>query len=152
MRRIGAPCSDRRADDSFERHTGDFNRILHGEEEPALRALPRRESEDVFAIDGDGTAGYLVFATAHQRVGQRRLTRSVRTHERVDLTGAHFEVDSTQNLVPTDGRVQIADAQDVTGRVARVRRVRHGSTTDTSLPSTWTVYTGTGWVAGSVCG
>ena len=50
--------------------------------------------------------------------------------ERVHLAGADLEVDAAQDLVARHRRVQIGDAQDVLGG--------HGSTTNTSSPSTCT--------------
>src|SRR5439155_26570330 len=133
-----------RADHLFERHARDLDRILHGEEESALRALPRGEAQELLTVDRDGTVCHLIVAAAHHRMGERRLSGAVRTHQRVHLAGAHVQVDAPKNLVAGDGRVEIGDAQHVLGT--------HGSTTETSSPSTCVAYTATGRVAGSGCG
>ncbi len=90
----------RRADDGLERHARHLDRILHREEQPALRALPGRQPEELVAVDRDRTARHLVLAAAHERVRQRRLARTVRAHQRVHLAGADLEVDAAQDLVP----------------------------------------------------
>ena len=50
----------RRGDERLERHAGHFHRVLHREEQPALRALPRGQADELFAVDRDRAAGHLV--------------------------------------------------------------------------------------------
>src|SRR6266513_146943 len=44
-------------------------------------------------------------------LGERALSRTVRPHDRVHLTGAHREVDSFENFSPLHGRVKILDLE-----------------------------------------
>src|SRR6476620_899306 len=59
----------------------------------------------------------------------------------MDLAGLHLEVDSVQDLVARHADVQVGDLE-----------CAPGTTTSTSAPSTTTSKTGTGTVAGRVCG
>src|SRR5689334_15605983 len=72
---------------------------------------------------------------------ERRLTRTVRAHQRVHFTRLHFEIHTVQDLVAGHTDMQVLDLEHA-----------HGMTTFTSSPSTTTSYTGTGVVAGRVCG
>ena len=54
-----------------ERHAGHLGRVLHGEEQPGLGPLPRRQAEQVDAVEGDRAAEHLVAGLAHEHVRQR---------------------------------------------------------------------------------
>ena len=73
-------------------------RILEGEEESALRALVRPQLRDVVAVEEDLAAGDLVRRMPGQRVGEGRLARPVRAHDRVDLVQVDREVDALDDL------------------------------------------------------
>ena len=73
-------------------------RVLEGEEEPELRALVGAQPADVLAVEERLAAGDLVGRVAHQRVGERRLARAVRAHQRVNLARADREIDSLDDL------------------------------------------------------
>ena len=77
---------------------GNRVRVLEREEEAELRALVGAESRDLLAVEERLAAGDLVGGVAHQRVGERRLARAVRAHQRVDLARAHREVDALDDL------------------------------------------------------
>ena len=101
----------RRADDCGERDARHLDRILHRQEEATPGALPGRQAQELLTVDRDRATSHLVLVAAHERVRQRRLAGSVRSHDRVHLTGTHLEVDAAQDLVAGDGRVQIDDLQ-----------------------------------------
>ena len=101
---------------------GDRGRVLEGEEEAEPGALVGRQLEDVAALPEDLAALDDVGRVAHQRVGEGRLARAVRAHDRVDLALADGQVDPLQDLVVGggDGR----DAQAADDRAAGRRRCR----------------------------
>ena len=121
-------------------HAGNLDRVLVGEEQAEAGAFPRRAPEELLAVDRRGALGDRVVVAAHEHVGERRLAGAVGAHEGVHLTGRDLEVDAAQDLHSRDRRMQVRDPQDA-----------HRSTI-TSSPSTRVPYTGTGWVAGRVCG
>ncbi len=73
-------------------------RVLEREEEAALGALVGLELEDALAVEEDLALGDLVGGVAHQRVGEGRLPRSVRSHDGVHLVRAHGQVDALDDL------------------------------------------------------
>src|SRR3546814_3545535 len=87
--------------------------VLHGEEQPGLRALPRGEPEHLGAVEGDAAAEHLVAGPAHDDVGQRGLAGAVRAHDGVDLAGADGEVDPLEDLSTGDAGPKAADLEDV---------------------------------------
>ena len=69
-------------------------RVLEREEEPLLRALVGPGLGQVLAVEEDLALGDLVGGVAGDRVGQRRLARAVRAHDRVHLVRVDREVDA----------------------------------------------------------
>ena len=128
---IAAATADRGGHEVFEPHTGHFDGVLHRDEQAARRALPRRQTEQLVAVDGDRTARHRVLGATHQRVRQRRLAGAVRPHERVDLARRDLEVDAAQDLLTVDAGVQPGDAE-------RAHDSAPGTTSITSSPSTRT--------------
>jgi hypothetical protein len=126
-----APASrdERLGQHLLERDARHLGRVLHGQEQSCLRALPRRERQQVLAIEGDAAAEHLVARLAHQHVRQRRLARAIRPHHRVHLAAAHDEVDPLQDLLAAHAGAQAIDDELVD------RGRGHGSVTRTS-PST----------------
>src|SRR5262249_49000513 len=98
-------------------------------------------AEQFDTVDRHRTAGDFVVGAPHERVRERRLARTVRAHQRVDFTRVDLEVDPAQDRMTVDAHAQIGYPQDA-----------HANPTITSVPSTRTEYTGTGFVAGNVCG
>src|SRR4029079_16427824 len=98
------------------RDAGDLDRVLHGEERAGAGALVDGHREDVLAVEGHRAAGDRVLGVAGDRVGQGRLARPVRAHDRVRLTGADGQVDATEDLLGVvtlpHADVQVADLQD----------------------------------------
>ena len=82
-------------------------------------ALGRRHRQQFDAVDAHRAAEDLVAGVTGQRVGQRGLARSVRSHDDVDLARRHGQVETLQDLFARD-----LDAQSFDGE-----RGRHGSTT-----------------------
>ena len=87
-------------------------RVLEREEQTALRPLVRAELGHVVAVEEDLALGHLVGRVAHQRIGERRLARAVRAHDRVLLVQVHGEVDPLDDLgAVREGDVQILDLE-----------------------------------------
>src|SRR5439155_26411987 len=133
--------TDGGAEEVDKPHAGHLDRVLHREEQPVGRALPRRQPEELLTVERDGAAEDLVLGAAHERVRQRRLARAVRAHEGVDLARGDLEVDAAQDLLAVDGDPQPGDPQRA-----------HAFVPTRSSPSILTSYTRTGWVAGRVAG
>ena len=142
--RVDAARAHRRAPTSVSSGTpGTSTGYCIARNSPRCGALPRGQPEQLLAVDRDRTGGHLVVAAPHQRVRERRLPRSVRAHERVHLARAHLEVDAAQDLVAGDAYAcRSADRSASLTAPPPSRRRRRPRTS----------YTGTGCVAGSVCG
>ena len=113
-----------RIDQRDARHLG---RILHREEEAGVGPLPRRERQEVDAVEGDRAGAHVVARAAGDDVRQRGLPRPVRTHHRVHLAALHREVDPAQDLAPADRDPKTFDAQ-----------LTHRTVTTTSPSTTFT--------------
>ena len=128
---------ERGVEEVAEADPGELHRVLEREEETVGGSFVRREPEQFLTVDRDGTAGDGVVVSAHQHVGECRLPRAVRPHERVHLTGTHLEVDPAQDLLPGNRRVQVGDLQHThavtpfttRGCVSRPRISRSGDAT-----------------------
>src|SRR5436309_2721536 len=83
-------------------HARDGRRVLEREEDALPRALVRGELEDVLPLVEDGSLGHLVFWIPHQRVRERALARSVRSHQGVDLALVHGQGKTLQYGLPVD--------------------------------------------------
>src|SRR5919109_1723257 len=121
---------------------GDLDRVLERQEQPELGPPVRRQAQDALAVEQHVAAGDRVARPAHDHASQRGLPRSVRAHQRVDLALQNREIHATQDLPSLHRHVQVADLE------ARLL-LAHVISTFTSSSSTFTVYTGTGSVAGS---
>ena len=88
-------------------------RVLEREEEPLLRALVGAGLGHVLAVEQDLALGDLVGGMAGDRVGEGRLARAVRAHDRVHLAGRHGEIDALDDLGAVLERdVQVLQFQD----------------------------------------
>ena len=76
------------------RHARDRVRVLEREEEALLRPLVGAGLGEVLAVEQDLALGDLVGGMAGDRVGERRLARAVRAHDRVHLVRVDREVDA----------------------------------------------------------
>ena len=87
-------------------------RVLKCKEEALLRPLVGLDVDDVLAVEEDLAVGDLIGGVAHDRVGERRLTRPVGAHDRVDLVRVHGEIDALDDLGPVLERdVQVLELQ-----------------------------------------
>ena len=91
---------ERAPDEAGDAQAGDRGRVLEGEEHPEAGPLVGAQLQDVAALPRDLAAGHDIGRVAHQRVGERRLARAVRAHDRVDLALADVEVDPLEDLRP----------------------------------------------------
>ncbi len=73
-------------------------RILEREEEALLCALVGAGLGHVLAVEQDLPFGDLVGRMAGDRVGERRLARAVRAHDRVHLVRVDREIDALDDL------------------------------------------------------
>ena len=76
---------------------------------PGLGALVGRQVQDVLALVEDLPRGHLVAGAARQHVGERRLPRSVRAHDGVDLALVDAEVETLEDLLTLDLDVEVLD-------------------------------------------
>ena len=102
---------DRHAQEVGDRHAGDRDRVLEGEEQACLGAVVRLGLGDVLAFEGDRALGDLVGGVAEQGVGHRRLAGAVGPHQGVDLAPADVEVDAPEDLALLDAHMQVSDLQ-----------------------------------------
>ena len=65
----------------------------------------------VLAVQRDRALGDLIARVARDRVGQRRLARPVRPHDRVRLAGGHRQVHAAQHLAGHARRIRHAGVQ-----------------------------------------
>ncbi len=86
--------------------------ILEGEEDTGLGALVGAGLGDVDVVEQDLPAGDLVGRMAGDRVGKRRLARTVGAHDRVHLARRDLEIDTLDDLEPVFERdVQVLELQ-----------------------------------------
>jgi hypothetical protein len=140
--RIAAGGDERFGKHLLEPDARHFCRILQREEQTRVRALPRLHREDVGAVERHRSSEDLVARPPHQHVRQRRLARSVRAHDDVDLAAAHDQIDAPQDLAAVDAGAQAVDDQ----------LGSHGARTTTRPSTTTTSNTGVARVAGRHCG
>jgi ABC-type multidrug transport system ATPase subunit len=101
LRVQGAP------DEAGDAQAGDRRGVLEGEEHAEPGSLVGRQLQDITALPLDRAARNDVRRMAHQGVGEGRLARAVRAHDRVDLALAQVEVDALQDL-----RLRMAEWRD----------------------------------------
>jgi hypothetical protein len=78
---------------------GDRDRILERHEQAGAGALVRLGLGDVLAVEEDLALGDLEVGMPHQGIGQGRLARAVRPHQRMELTRADMQVDALEDLL-----------------------------------------------------
>ena len=102
-----------RAQEIGHGHTGNLDRVLHGQEQTGTGALINRHGEHFGTVQQNGSAFDLVLGVTGDRVREGRLARTVRAHDRVDLALIDGEIDSPQNLLGAllrlDADVQVFD-------------------------------------------
>jgi hypothetical protein len=76
---------------------GDLDRVLERQEQARRRALFGLHLEQVLAVSVGRAAGHLVAVAARQHIGQRRLARAVRPHDRMHLARLDGQVDALED-------------------------------------------------------
>ena len=85
------------AQEARERHAGNLDRCLEGEEDAGAGALVRAEVGHVLTIEGDGAGGLRVGGVAHDHVAERGLAGAVGAHEHMGLASGNGKVDAVEN-------------------------------------------------------
>src|SRR4029077_11221033 len=80
-----ALAMERGGEEVDQTYAGKLHGILQRQEEAPCGTLVGGQPEQLFAVDGDGACGDLVVVPAHEDVGEGRLPRPVRAHQRVHL-------------------------------------------------------------------
>ena len=112
--RLAADRGDRGAQEVGDRHAGDLDRVLHGQEQAGAGALVDGHGQHVLAVERDGAAGDHVLRVTRDRVGEGGLAGAVRAHDGVGLARLHGQVDAPQDLsgvVGLHADVQVADLE-----------------------------------------
>src|SRR5262245_7532347 len=92
-------------------HAGNFDRVLKGHEDAQPRPLIGLDIQQVSALVDHFAFGDLVRRMARERLRQRAFARTVRPHDRVDLSSFDRKIESPQNLIAANRDVQIANLQ-----------------------------------------
>jgi hypothetical protein len=85
------------------------------EEQASARALVGCQVEQVGALEQHFALSHLIAGVAHQHVAECRLTRAVRTHDRVDFTLGHLQIDPFQDLCVSSGDIGVQVANNEIG-------------------------------------
>ena len=92
-------------------NAGDFEGLLHGQEQAVTSALGNGELEQFHAVNGHAAVEHAVARMARERVRQRGLTRTVGSHDDVDLARTHRKVEALQDLLARHLDAQALDDQ-----------------------------------------
>lgn len=104
------------AQEAGQRHAGDLDGRLEGQEQAGARALVAGEVRDVLAVEVDGALRDGVDGVAHDDVAHRGLAGAVGSHDDVRLAGGDVEVDAVQDGLLIDRRGESAHGQQRIGR------------------------------------
>ena len=115
---------ERLAQELGDGDTGDLLGVLEGEEHPRLAPYVGGPVGDVLSLEEHPPGGDGVVGATQQRVGQRRLPRSVGPHEGMDLSGTDDQVHALQDLGALGGDVQVLDLEDRLGHAPIVLALR----------------------------
>src|SRR5438105_12123607 len=89
---------DGRLEKIARRDTGDFHGILKAKKNPLASALLGRHFENVFALECDGPLSDLVKFAPSENLAERRLARTVPSHDGVDFARLDDQVDAFKNI------------------------------------------------------
>ena len=103
----------RRLEEGHGRNARNFQRILEGEKKPRRRALMRFHLEDIHAVEQDFAFGDGVILLTRDDIGERRLARTVRAHDRRDFARLHREREAVEDLLTVDFDVEVLDIKHV---------------------------------------
>src|SRR5262249_19222474 len=92
---------------------GDLNGILEGEKDALAGALFGVEVEQVLAVIEHLALRDLVGITAGEDLSERALSRAIRTHDGMHLTGVRREIDAAEDLLAVDAGVEVVDFEHV---------------------------------------
>ena len=82
--------------------------VLEREEQPLVAAVFGRQLQQVLSVKLYGTLRHLVGGMSHKHVAQCTLSRTIRAHDGMYLTGAHLKVYTLQYLFAIDAGMQVA--------------------------------------------
>ena len=102
---------------------GNFDGVLHGQEESRLGALVGLHVDEVLAVESRRSAGDVVAGVTGEGVGEGALARPVRAHQRVHLALWDREVDALQDRRVLNGHFKAGDLKDGVRRCHSVLRV-----------------------------
>ncbi len=89
----------------------DLHRILKSEEQPRTCTLFSGQREQILSFKCDRARGDLVSGPPREHMCQRALSRTVRSHDCVDLARRDLQVQPSEDLLAIDCYVQVLDAQ-----------------------------------------
>src|SRR6185437_11356690 len=139
----GVPAGEGLRHGGGQADAGDLDGLLQGQEQTGPGPLPRRQADELDAVEPDAAVGDGGAGPSHEGVGQGALAGPVRSHDHVDLAAPDGEVDAADYLPAGDLGMQVLDLQHVAAFrcVTNHRRAGHGghgSTTATSSPDSST--------------
>ena len=89
---------------------GDFDRILEAEEQPRRGALVRLRCAKQASLRPSKVTlpfGHFIARPPAEHIGERRLARAVRPHDRMDLAGRNGERQPVEDRLAGDGGVEV---------------------------------------------
>jgi len=110
---VAAHRVDRSLEEVGVGHAGNLDRVLEGEEEPGAGAFLGRQGEQVGTVPVHAAVGHGEGVAPGEHLGQRALARTVGAHDGVHLAAAHLQVQTLEDGLAVDGRVQVVDLQHV---------------------------------------
>ena len=94
-----------------DRHAGNFDRILHDQENTFAGTVFGRHRQKVAAAEFDRAGSNLISGFAAQKIGQRRLAGAVRPHNRVDFALVDRQVEAFDDFPAGHAGMQILNFQ-----------------------------------------
>src|SRR5262245_50781048 len=98
---------------------GDFQRVLEGQEQALGGALVRRKRKNILAVEQHLPFRHHITVLAGEHVGERRLTRAVRAHDRVHAALADRKLEAVEDFPALDLDMQILHFQQMHRRPVR---------------------------------
>ena len=108
---LGHAGLDGGAEEVGDGDTGDFARVLEGEEEAGAGAFIHFHGEDGFAVDEDVAAHDGVVRVAGNGFGEGGLAGAVGAHDRMDFAGADGQRKALDDRAVTEVDVEIQDCE-----------------------------------------
>src|SRR5262245_58210139 len=90
-------------------HPRNLDGILEREKDAFSCANLRRHVQKITALERQLISGDLIDIAAGQNLSKGAFTRTVRAHDRVNLTGTNVEVEAAKNLSSIDCSGQVAN-------------------------------------------